>query len=192
MFLYGQTPQLALQTFFFFHHGEEIEFIVYIVAWVVSILVLIKIPIVVWYNWRIVYKLSFKRRHSGEIMSIKYHPVQDLVATGSWDHTVLINSIIGESDNGPSMDGGNKLEIKAKRVLDHHYNINCIAWMPKFMSSLHDNESDIIAVAGQGIELFNWRTGKSKGTFPKSKERDQLRRKKRHRTKEVFVFTFTV
>jgi len=87
--------------------------------------------IVVWYNWSIVYKLSFKRRHNGEII-IAYHPIQDLIATGSWDHTVLMNSIITQT---ASMN-----ESKAKRVLDHHYNINSIAF--------HKTQFDIIAVAG--------------------------------------------
>jgi len=52
-------------------------------------------------------------------------------------------------------------------------------------------KSDIIAVAGQGIELFNWRMGKSIMTLPKTRERDQLRRKKRHRTKEVKECVFS-
>eukprot|EP01084_Bolivina_argentea_P309799 535914_1 len=97
--IYETIPQLTLQSYLYFDSDyEEISLIVFIIAWCVSILVLIKIPIVVWYNWRIVYKLSFKRRHCGEIISIKYHPQQDLIATGSWDHTVLINSIIDSSD----------------------------------------------------------------------------------------------
>ena len=157
--------------------------------------VLIKIPIVVWYNWRIVYKLSFKRRHNGEILSLAYHPVQDLIATGSWDHTVLINSIIGGVGGGGHSDDSNaghlRLEMKAKRVLDHHYNINCVAWMPKFQHSLHDPTSDVIAVAGQGIELFEWRTGKSKAQFPKSKKKDPFRGTKRSRTKEVKQCVFS-
>eukprot|EP01084_Bolivina_argentea_P258599 436044_1 len=167
--IFETLPQLCLQTYLYFTYNKEIEFFVFIIAWIISILVLIKIPIVVWYNWRIVYKLSFKRRHNGEIISIKYHPIQDIVATGSWDHTILINSIISK-DNMHNI-------IKAKRVLDHHYNINCIIFHPK--------QFDIIACAGQGVELFNWRIGKTIATFPKTKERDQLRRKKRHRTKEV-------
>ena len=214
--LFETLPQLCLQTYLYFVHAHdkepEIEIQVFIIAWIVSILVLIKIPIVVWYNWRIVYKLSFKRRHAGEIMSIKYHPIQDLIATGSWDHTVLINSIIDGSSSKHSSNrrrGGRSKskrrkkksshtenmddnpEIKAKRVLDHHYNINCIAWMPKFMNSIHDPNTDIIAVAGQGIELFNWRMGKSIGQFPKNRDRDALRRKKRHRTKEVKEVCFS-
>ena len=223
--IFETIPQLILQTYLYFIHAHDktndnvdIQVQVFIIAWIVSILVLIKIPIVVWYNWRIVYKLSFKRRHAGEIMSIKYHPVQDLVATGSWDHTVLINSIIDGSSSKHTSNHSNSSynkrrrnsnkkstiglrndtlssednpEIKAKRVLDHHYNINCIAWMPKFMNSLHDPNTDIIAVAGQGIELFNWRIGKSIGQFPKNRDRDALRRKKRHRTKEVKEVVFS-
>jgi len=205
--VFETIPQLVLQSVLYFRYdrdgNHEIPLWVWLTAFGISILVLIKIPIVVWYNWRIVYKLSFKRRHNGEIMSLAYHPVQDLIATGSWDHTVLINSIIGgvgSSGGGGGGGGGHsndpnaghmRLEMKAKRVLDHHYHINCVAWMPKFQHSLHDATSDVVAVAGQGIELFEWRTGKSRAKFPKSKERDQLRRKKRQRTKEVKQCVFS-
>lgn len=124
------------------------------------------------------YKLSFKRRHAGEITCLKYHPIQDIVATGSFDHTVLISSVIEDT-------------LKAKRVLDHHYHINSIAWMPKFLRTLDDNSTDILAVAGMGIELFNWRNGQSIAQFPKSKERDVFHRKKRLRTKEVKEVVFS-
>eukprot|EP00485_Elphidium_margaritaceum_P005134 CAMPEP_0202695666 /NCGR_PEP_ID=MMETSP1385-20130828/9215_1 /ASSEMBLY_ACC=CAM_ASM_000861 /TAXON_ID=933848 /ORGANISM="Elphidium margaritaceum" /LENGTH=964 /DNA_ID=CAMNT_0049351737 /DNA_START=45 /DNA_END=2939 /DNA_ORIENTATION=+ len=233
--LFETIPQLILQSYLYvfgpIHRADgrpEIELFVFIVAWIVSLLVLIKIPVVVWYNWRIVYKLSFKRRHAGEITTVKYHPIRDLIATGSWDHTVLINSIIDASklpadDDRDAYDDQsprtpvtppsppdyeryeskeatttttsprriNQPDIKAKRVLDHHYNINCIAWMPKFLNSLYDAKSDIIAVAGHGVELFNWRSGKSMGQFPKNRERDALRRKKRQRTKEVKEVLFS-
>lgn len=93
--------------------------------------------------------------------------------------------MLNEGGDGEGNAGHVRLEMKAKRVLDHHYNINSVSWMPKFQHSLHDAHSDVVAVAGQGLELFEWRSGKSRAQFPKSKERDQLRRKKRQRTKEV-------
>ena len=84
-----------------------------ILVYKLELLVLVKITIVVWYNWRIVYKLSFKRRHAGEVMSLHYHPVLDLVepnmACGLYQHQVKVynahNKDLVETELGLGEEG---------------------------------------------------------------------------------------
>ncbi|ETO04003.1 hypothetical protein RFI_33401 [Reticulomyxa filosa] len=165
--VFETTPQLILQTYVFStqsHENVPIHKIVIYIIWAISGLVYLKILIILWWNWSILYRLSFKRRHNAEVTSVHNHPYLDLIASGSCDYTVLVHDVM-DCDI-----------IKTKRVLDHDFYVHCVRWSPN---------GNFLAVAGQGVQIWDWREGKILHHFPKGYTRDILHRKKRLRRKEV-------
>ncbi|ETO21254.1 hypothetical protein RFI_15950 [Reticulomyxa filosa] len=166
--IFETIPQLILQTYIYWTHRMDkegaIDKPVIYFAWAIMGIVLVKILIIIWWNWRIIYRLSFKRRHNAEVTSVHNHPYLDLIASGSCDYTVLVYDVVDRE------------LVKTKRVLDHNFYVHCVRWSP---------DGNLLAVAGQGIDIWDWREGKKVHHFPKNYTRDLLRRKKRLRRKEV-------
>jgi len=107
-----------------------------------------RLPVILWFNRRIIYRLNFKRHHGSTVSCVDFCDDcdDDIIATGSWDGSVIIHKIVEGQF------------IKAKRCIPVGYTVNDL----KFLPGTH-----LIGVAGYVIELFDWRTGKYKGQIPK-------------------------
>merc|ERR1719436_184490 len=81
---------------------------------------LIRMPILVWVNRRIVHRLNFKRRHNATVSSVSFcqDADEDVIATGSWDGTVIIHRILEGQF------------IKAKRCIPMGYPVNAVKFAP--------------------------------------------------------------
>lgn len=145
-------PQTVLQAVIYFLHKDDpdhpIQFEVLELGLILGTVCLIRLPIIVWFNRRIIHRLNFKRRHNATVSSVAFlqDGDEDIIATGSWDGTVIIHRIL---------DGQ---FIKAKRCIPMGYPVNDVKFAP---------DSSIIGVAGYVIELFDWKTGKFQGQIPR-------------------------
>jgi len=150
--VFETIPQLIFQTWMYYSydHGERyLEFETLEAAMILGAMCALRLPVILWLNRRIVYMLEFKRHHKATVSCVDFCrdlDDEDIIATGSWDGTVIINKIVeGQC-------------IKAKRCIPVGYPVNDV----KFLSG-----KELICVAGYVIELFNWRTGQYEGQIPK-------------------------
>merc|ERR1719336_476054 len=86
-----------------------------------GLICLIRMPILVWFNRRIVHRLNFKRRHNATVSSVAFcqDSDEDIIATGSWDGTVIIHRILEGQF------------IKAKRCIPMGYPVNDVKFAPE-------------------------------------------------------------
>eukprot|EP00494_Astrolonche_serrata_P032067 UN32336 len=145
--IFETTPQLILQCYLRFHDHDDIPLYVIEYSILVCLMSLIKIPLMLIWNRSLIKGLVFKRHHNSVVKSVKFHPTQDILASGSWDNTVLFHSVLKRS------------MLKAKRVAPcGSMKVNCIAF---------SEDGRLMAVGGHGLRIYDMNDKKFIKKLPK-------------------------
>jgi len=131
--IYETIPQTVIQIVLLYR--LEVPSAVVFISLTICLLSLAKIGIVLFWYRTIIHKLIFKFHHNSVVKSVKFHPTLDLVASGSWDTTVLFHTVLQQDT------------IKAKRVVPcGRMLVNCIEF---------STDGRYLAIGGHGLRVYD-------------------------------------
>lgn len=128
-------PQLCVQSYLHFKYEHDVSTELLLVSIIICLLSLVKIPMLLIWNRSLIHGLAFKRHHTSVVKTVRFHPQLDVLASGSWDMTVLTHSVLVGS------------VIKAKRVAPcGSMQVNCIDF---------NRDGTLMAVGGHGLRIYD-------------------------------------
>jgi len=136
--LFETIPQFTLQLILYFKlQDNTVPTLILEIGIFICGLSLVKIPLTLIWNWSLILnnRLIFKRHHDSVVKAVKFHPTRDVLASGSWDRTVLFHAVLTGS------------MVKAKRVAScGSMQINCICFT---------RDGTKMAAGGHGLRIWD-------------------------------------